>query len=258
MERLHLNTSSATKNMNATGGNGGSTKCATPECQNRIETIQIVVFAGRTIARKFCTDCIIREEAKRTEEVEAVNLAEATKRLNLPPRFTNCSFGNFKKELQPTAYLAASGFAENYTHKTTRGLYLFGHAGSGKTHLAAAIGNQLLQKADIKFITAPELLLEIRKTFNTPVNDGLLDKLSQTRLLIIDDLGSEKPTEWVQETLFVLIDRRYTHFLPTVITSNYSLDQLKDRLGYRTASRIAEVSEMVELRASDYRIRKKV
>ncbi len=246
MERLPLNTSSLAKTE--------TTKpCSTPGCPGRA---RVVGMYGRTFSSSLCSSCIAKEEVKRKAETDAFNLAEARRRLSLPPRFTDSTFKNFKKELQETAYRVTSGFAENYTHETNRGLYLFGHAGSGKTHLAAAIGNRLVQKTDVRFVTAPELLLEIKKTFNDQGDTGLLDRLSQTKLLIIDDLGSEKPTEWVKETLFVLIDRRYTHYLPTVITSNYSLDQLKDRLGYRTASRIAEVSEMVELRASDYRIRK--
>lgn len=202
-----------------------------------------------------CTDKLVAEEKK--QERERI-LAEAAERLNLPPRFANSTFENFKQELQPTAYRAASTFANAYTHSTNRGLYLFGKAGSGKTHLAAAIGNHLMLNHGVRFITAPELLLNIRKAYaaGSRADEGLLDSLSQTKLLIIDDLGSEKPTEWVQETMFVLIDRRYTHYLPTVITSNFSLDQLKERLGYRIASRIAEVSEMVELQPSDYRIRK--
>lgn len=177
------------------------------------------------------------------------------KQMGIPPRFYTATFASFQKEVQPSGYDFAKRFVDQYRAGSKQGLYLFGIPGSGKTHLAAAIGNAVLSA---RFMTAPELLLSIKKTFKDDgADDSLLDSLSQTKLLILDDLGSEKPTEWVKETLFILIDRRYTHNLPTVITSNYSLDELKMRLGYRIASRIAEVCEMVELRPNDYRIKGK-
>ncbi len=202
-----------------------------------------------------------KEFEKRNLEYQAQerreHLEASRKRLALPPRFQGAKFENFDSTLQPKAYERAVEFSEKYkSRETKKGLYFYGHAGSGKTHLASAIGNKLMETAKVRFVTAPEILLQIKKSFNTNINDEYLDRLSYTELLMIDDLGSEKPTEWVQETLFVLIDRRYTNYLPTIFTSNFSLDQLKERLGYRIASRIAEMSEVVELKASDYRIRK--
>ena len=177
------------------------------------------------------------------------------KRLNLPPRFSKCTLNNFDPMMQITAEKSAKDYIEKYDKKTSKGLYFYGHAGSGKTHLVASIGNALIEKARPRFVSVPELLLRLKKGFSDN-HDEYLDTISYTQLLILDDIGSEKPTEWVQEILFVIIDRRYTNFLPTLFTSNLSLDQLKDRLGRRIASRIAEMSEVVELRPSDYRIRK--
>lgn len=192
-----------------------------------------------------------QSDREKQEELEA-----ATARLALPPRFARATFANFDKAMQPTAHEFAQRFVSTFDAKAFKGLYLYGLAGSGKTHLAAAIGNHLLLRARPRFVTSPELLLQIKKTYgNQNGDDEYIDRLSYAKLLIIDDLGSEKPTEWVQETLFVIIDRRYTHYLPTIFTSNFSLDQLKERLGYRLASRIAEMTEVVELRPVDYRIK---
>lgn len=204
-------------------------------------------------------DSLLKREAEQKAQDKRELVENAEKRLNLPPRFKDATFDNFDRGCQPVGFDAAKAFVEKDT-TGFKGLYLYGNAGSGKTHLVSAIANKLLLKSFPRFVTAPELLLEIKKTFgnNHTNNDEYLDKLSYTKLLIIDDLGSEKPTEWVQETLFVLIDRRYTHLLPTIFTSNFSLDQLKDRLGYRIASRIAEMSDVVELKSVDYRIRKKL
>lgn len=210
---------------------------------------------------KLCAAHAAEESAELAAEIERKEkqekIAYCVKRLGMPPKFQGASFENFKKELQPVAFQFASSFAEGYKPgETKKGLYLFGQAGSGKTHLAASIGNRLVQN-DVRFTTAPEFLLDIKRTFNIGVSsDRLLDALSQAELLILDDLGSEKPTEWVQEILFVLIDRRYVNELPTIYTSNLSLDQLKERLPYKIASRIAGTCEVVEMKAGDYRIRK--
>lgn len=192
-----------------------------------------------------------------TDSEKADELRDATSRLNLPPRFKRATLDNFDKEMQLTAFEFAKNFSDRYAKDTRVGLYLYGMPGSGKTHLSTAIANKLLLKAFPKFVTSPELLMQIKKTFGKANSDHeYIDELSYAKLLILDDIGSEKPTEWVQETLFVIIDRRYTHHLPTIFTSNFSLDQLKERLGYRIASRIAEMTEVVELRSSDYRLRK--
>lgn len=185
-------------------------------------------------------------------------IAAARERLKLPPRFERATLANFEKDLQKTAFDIADRFTKTYSPTTRRGIYFYGLPGSGKTHLASGIANDLLLKGRPRFTTSPELLLHIRKTYSTGNSDEeYIDRMSYSKLLIIDDLGSEKPTEWVLETLFVIIDRRYTNYLPTIFTSNYSLDQLKERLGYRIASRIAEMTEVVELRPVDYRIKKK-
>ncbi len=220
--------------------------------------IEPVIMIRKWFVPDQCNSCVDKELAKQAALFEIKKKTAAIKLLGLPPRFMTANFKDFKRDLQPVAYRVAGKYAQHYRPtKQTRGLYFYGQPGCGKTHLMAAIANHLIPKENVRFITSPELLLSIRKSFNATTGDeGLLDQLSQTKLLIIDDIGSEKPTEWVQETLFVLIDRRYTNFMPTLFTSNFSLDQLKDRLGYRTASRIAEMGDVVELKANDYRIRK--
>lgn len=228
------------------------------KCSTCSTLVQPVFMIRRWFQPSQCSKCVDKEIAAREIKQQIARKISARKRLGLPPRFHTATFKSFDRSLQPVAYKIAGEFAQKYKPtEQVKGLYFYGQPGCGKTHLISAIANYLVDKESIRFITSPELLLSIRKSFNsTTTEQGLLDQLSQVNLLIIDDIGSEKPTEWVQETLFVLIDRRYTNFMPTLFTSNYSLDQLKDRLGYRIASRIAEMGQVVELKANDYRIRK--
>lgn len=229
------------------------------KCKTCPAMVDPVFMVRSWIQPEICSRCAEKEIKKQELKSKMEAHKHAVKTLALQPRFRNASFKEFKKDLQPVAYKIAGEFAKGYEPgKEKKGLYFYGEPGSGKTHLMAAIANYLIHKENVRFITSPELLLSIRKAFGSTVSEeGLLDQLSKVPLLIIDDIGSEKPTEWVQETLFVLIDRRYTNLMPTLFTSNYSLDELKDRLGYRTASRIAEMTQVVELQANDYRIRKK-
>ena len=200
----------------------------------------------------------LNDKTETYEQIEAREAMEkSVSRLNLPPRFNKADLDTFDQSYQPRAFAMAQEFSKGFTKATARGIYLFGLPGSGKTHLVSAIARTLIPQNVVRFVTVPELLLDIKKSFNNShINDEYLDILGKTQVLILDDLGSEKPTEWVQETLFVLLNRRYTHYLPTIITSNCSLDQLAERLGYRIASRIAEMCDVVELKAVDYRIRK--
>lgn len=230
-----------------------ASKCMGADCQAMIEPVQI---GDRWYMNKYCPThvkaLLDAEEKKESDEKTAARI----KRLNLPPRFQAATFDNFIIGSQTISFEYAKKFVENYGKPEQKGVYFYGVAGTGKTHLAAAIGNALVEREGVRFITVPELLLLIRKGFDKPGYDETFDRLSKTKLLIMDDIGSEKPTEWVQETLFVLIDRRYTHFLPTVFTSNYELDTLKDRLGNRIASRISEMCELVGTKPIDYRIKK--
>ena len=71
----------------------------------------------------------------------------------------------------------------------------------------------------------------------------------------MDDLGAEKPSDWVSEQLYMIINSRYEDMLPTIITTNCNTKELIERLGERTVSRIIEMTEPVTIKASDYRLK---
>ena len=104
-------------------------------------------------------------------------------------------------------------------------------------------------------MTVPELLDNLRGAYNDPAKDidEWMEAVKNAELLILDDLGSEKPTLWVQERLFVIINHRYRETLPTMITSNTRPKDLPAQLGERTASRIFSMCTGVELEGDDYR-----
>jgi DNA replication protein DnaC len=149
------------------------------------------------------------------------------------------------------AFEEARKFAENPEGwMVLRGVY-----GCGKTHLAAAIANECVGRGQpVLFITVPDLLDHLRAAF-APSSNGDYDlRFEQVRtapVLILDDLGTESATAWAQEKLFQILNHRYSARLPTVITTNHSLEEIPLRLRSRLVD--PDLSRVVAIAAPDYR-----
>lgn len=145
------------------------------------------------------------------------------------------------------ALAAAKQFSQScQTKLPAKGLLLEGQVGSGKTHLAAAIANDLVEAGlDVLFIVAPEFLDQLRGSYRRE-NEGLdeteiIRRAYASSVLIIDDLGAHNYTDWVRNKFFTIINHRYNSGLPCVITTNLSLDEMEENIGSRTTSRIIEL-----------------
>lgn len=145
--------------------------------------------------------------------------------------------------------------AFDFSVKPEGWLLLSGTYGCGKTHLAAAIGNQCLRQGiSVLFITTPDLLDHLRGAYAPNAEttyDELFERLRNIQLLILDDLGVEQPSPWAIEKLFQLLNHRYSYQLPTVITTNADLDKLDPRIRSRLLD--TEKTSMVMISAPDYR-----
>jgi DNA replication protein DnaC len=139
---------------------------------------------------------------------------------------------------------------------TINGLMISGPIGTGKTHLAAAIMQELWRR-DIScaFGSAPGLLANIRNAIqkNDIRASDILHKFQVIGLAIIDDIGVEKVTDWVREQFYLLINARYEAMLPLVVTTNNSLEELEKHIGDRVVSRLIEICKGVILTGPDYR-----
>ncbi len=191
-----------------------------------------------------------------TTATEQRNLDDLYRLSNLDA-FQGKVFLNFDPEVQGTseAYYAATDFA---THPEGW-LVLLGGFGTGKSHLAAAIANHVVQdhQMQVYFAVAPDLLHHLRAAY-APSSDITYDeRFEQIRsvyLLVIDDLGSEQSTPWAAEKLYQIFNHRYNNRLPTVVTSNSDLDNLDPRIRSRLCD--PDLCRHVFMTCGDYRMRR--
>jgi len=172
----------------------------------------------------------------------------------IPKRFLDADLVNTSKKIQE--------YSAKYSRENTKGFYLYGSIGTGKTYSVCALAIDLLiQGYDVIFYNLPRLLNIIRssyiKTDSISVlsyDNANIEKLIDVEILIIDDIGAEKTTDWVAETLYHLINTRYENMKTTIFTSNLDMSSLADKVGDRIVSRIAEMSEIYEIEGSDRRL----
>lgn len=177
------------------------------------------------------------QELKERQERELKRLIEMnTRNAGMPEKFKRRTFETYQvKETNESAFKTCKAYAERFDELVKReqnGMALIGPIGTGKTHLAASIANALLQTGK-RVICMPsvDMLAKIRATFKDDGNDDeIMNDLKTVDLLIIDDLGKEKATEWTSQTLYSIINARYENELPIIITTNYPLKNLVDRM----------------------------
>jgi DNA replication protein DnaC len=201
----------------------------------------------------------------------------------IPDRYRNCSFESFAVEdrdpLQASALRSAllqcRRYVENFfqadENDRGRGLIFIGPTGTGKTHLAAATLVELVQRYARRgmFTDFTSLIYRIQSTFNADSPQSqhdVLDPVIRAEVLVLDELGASRASAFADDTLYLLLNDRYTARRPTIFTSNYRLvekphkgisehELLASRIKPRLVSRLYEMAEVVTLDVEDYRKR---
>ena len=172
------------------------------------------------------------EVAKRKQFREVIN--KIYKQNYIGKKFQNLNFENFNSnsENELAIAIAKDYVNKNITSTNTNGLIIMGESGVGKTHLAASIANKLIENDKIVLMGRLTTLLDmIKETFkdNTKSENELIELYSNVDMIIIDDLGTEKISNWALEKLYTIIENRNENRLPIIITTRFDKQGLIER-----------------------------
>ena len=185
---------------------------------------------------------IAEEQEQKRRKIEAILGKSGIKK-----RYLSRSFENFiVNDVNRKAYEIAKSYVDNWQENKDKGegLYFEGTCGTGKTHLAVAIAMKLInQGVPVICKTSIDLLASIKQSYerdSTVNEEDIIEAYNTVDLLVIDDLGKERATEWSVPILYRIINDRYENMLPTVITTNYNTDDLIDKLNASNDNEKAE------------------
>ena len=196
----------------------------------------------------------------------------------IPPRYEHCALGSFEpgSPSLSAALEKAMAFCAGYPHLASDeglGLLFCGDNGVGKTHLAVGVLRELVETKGARgqFWDFHELIREIKASYDAETKTTelmVLEPVVEADVLLLDDLGAWKMTDWMNDTLFYILNSRYMAKRPTLITTNYqdvtreealAADPLRrreflvERIGQRLRSRLMEMCLVVRMAGSDHR-----
>lgn len=175
--------------------------------------------------------CRKAEIKRREKEEENIKIRQQIEELVANDLMSKNHIRNtFENDLYPSSKVSRTcrKYVENWRQMKAEniGLLLTGEVGQGKTFYACCIANELIkQNYTVAITTTPKILTKLTKF--TEENDKLVQRLKQVQLLVIDDFGIERKTEYATEQIFTLIDDRLSLGLPTIITTNIDFSQWK-------------------------------
>jgi len=210
----------------------GAERCTCPEAVHEYEKAEAERIAKEEAEKKAEDDRKLKERIRRI-------IGES----GMGERFLRRTFDTFEiTEDNRQAAITAQRYADNFDKLLPRrnmqepgrnGLFISGPKGTGKTHLAASIANQLMQNGTpVICMTMIDLLERIKRTFARGSTDegAVLSIYKTVSLLVIDDIGKEPPTEWAISTIYNIINGRYEAYMPTIVTTNYDDQALITRM----------------------------
>ena len=234
------------------------------EISNRVETricethgeyqAKLVNIAGREMGGH-CPECMTLRAATEHQRQEMIKADQERRRVEglfqragIPPRFQGRTFDNYQanNDGQARALRKARGYAESWPEMKAAGTCLIfsGNAGTGKTHLACAIANQLMgQGVSSLFTTVSDAMRAIKRTYDGDSNLTEMQAIASfvdPQLLILDEVGGNRGTEYELQLMFDIINKRYENCRPTIILTNLDPGALREHLGERVMDRLRE------------------
>ncbi len=209
-----------------------------------------------------CAEAML--EARRVARTQAATeLDKFGSELGRAARQTFFNFDTTLDGVESKVLVACLEAAKDFAEHQDQWLVIYGRSGNGKSHLAAAVHNHIVNMGTPAiYITVPDMFYKLRRLFSRDTLNGVsefedaLDIYRKAPVLIMDDLGSERVSEWASETLYSVLDYRYRTRMPTMITTNldpYSAKNFDIRLVTRMTDK--ELAYVIENTATNYRSR---
>jgi DNA replication protein DnaC len=182
----------------------------------------------------------------------------------IPPKYRGVSFDRPPvSDLGPAAVETIRAYAADLSEnlRAGRGIWLMGDVGTGKTTLAMLVSRLALEAGHtVAIYSLPRLLSRIRRTYDAEAGEQsyleFFERLTSVDLLHLDDLGAEKSSDWVLEQLYAIVNDRYETQRSIVVTTNLQEPELREQIGERTVSRLAEICDqyVIPLYGADLRM----
>lgn len=268
------------KNQKTADFKSQKTNCI--NCGQEFESVQGV------FRRRLCRACQLKwEEEENQRQAEELRKAIEDKKnawrnnSGIPPTLISKTFDNFDEKMAPATVKLAREWADGFNIDNPRGypslIFYSGSPGVGKTHLMIAIANAVIERwqgdpqkssfRPIRFESGPGLVRRIRSTFNLPMGEtnhereeDVYNELKGVKLLLLDDVGKEKPGQFTRETYWFIIDERMKSGLPVLITSRIPLESgkgtLEDLMGEDTVDRLfgmIQGKNFIHMKGTSYR-----
>lgn len=205
--------------------------------------------------------CLCQSTGRKRAELEErkKRIEELLSHSNLGKKYSRAIFENFQiRQGTEDAFFAARRYMEEWPKRklSGEGLIIYGPPGNGKSHLAAAITHGIVERHlnSVLFANVPELLVDIMSSFEKKEEtDKIRKRLHECDLLVLDDIGTERWSQWVEQIMYVVINKRLNDEKPLVLTTNCTPKELAETVGTKIWSRLQGACLLVENAGTDYR-----